>query len=377
MINSKHFNIFLLAFFGFGSNVHCNNNVKTDILRQTKFPQCKACRVFVNSFEKGMENTAKGKFEGGDAAWEEEKLGSYSRSEVRLVEIQENVCSNIVEGRDQCYSFNEQHDSVIEDWWFEKQESEPSLFKYLCIEHLKLCCPDLHYGPDCLPCPGFPDNICNNNGKCKGMGTRKGNGKCSCDSAYDGEFCDTCSKTHYESYKDDSKLLCSKCHISCKDSCTKGGPTGCDSCAPGWISDKEKGCLDLNECVDVKSICASSQFCVNTEGSYKCLECDHACAGCTGDGPDMCITCANGFNLHNNVCVDSEQEQRKQHVFITRYLTYLGLCIATCIILQRNVMLAAIIGLCVGIYISISEYMLNTPAIPNVTDFVKSIRLNN
>lgn len=375
MTNSNNLIVTLLAFFVLNSNVKCKD-AETDILRQTKFPPCKSCRVFTNSFKKGMENTAKGKFEGGDAAWEEEKLGSYSRSEVRLVEIQESVCSNINEGRDQCYLFNEQHDSLIEEWWFNKQ-NEVDLFKYVCIDQLKLCCPDLHYGPDCLPCPGYPDKVCNNNGKCKGMGTRKGNGKCSCDSGYDGEFCDSCSKTYYESYKDDSKLLCSKCHISCKDVCTKPGPTGCESCASGWIADQEKGCLDLNECVDVKPVCKPSQFCVNTEGSYKCLECDQACASCTGDGPDMCINCANGYTLHNNVCVDSEQEQRKQHVFITRYLTYFGLCVATCIILQRNVMLAAIIGLCVGVYISISEYMLNTPALPNVTDFVKSIRLNN
>jgi hypothetical protein len=48
-----------------------------------------------------MERTARGKFEGGDAAWEEERLGSYSRSEVRLVEIQEKLCTNVERGRDQ------------------------------------------------------------------------------------------------------------------------------------------------------------------------------------------------------------------------------------------------------------------------------------
>lgn len=48
-----------------------------------------------------MERTARGKFEGGDAAWEEERLGSYSRSEVRLVEIQEKLCSSVERGKDQ------------------------------------------------------------------------------------------------------------------------------------------------------------------------------------------------------------------------------------------------------------------------------------
>jgi hypothetical protein len=48
-----------------------------------------------------MERTARGKFEGGDAAWEEERLGSYSRSEVRLIEIQEKLCINVERGKDQ------------------------------------------------------------------------------------------------------------------------------------------------------------------------------------------------------------------------------------------------------------------------------------
>jgi hypothetical protein len=54
-----------------------------------------------------MERTARGKFEGGDAAWEEERLGSYSYSEVRLVEIQEKLCSNVEEGKDQVSMIND------------------------------------------------------------------------------------------------------------------------------------------------------------------------------------------------------------------------------------------------------------------------------
>lgn len=147
--------------------------------------------------------------------------------------------------------------------------------------------------------------------------------------------------------------------------------------------DNEKGCLDINECAAPTSVCSPLQFCVNAEGSYKCLECDRSCAGCTGDGPDMCINCAKGYVLKDGLCsgkqdifcmkkyfrfffffVDAEQETRKQQVLITRYLTYLGLCIATCIIFQRSVALAAVIGLVVAVYISVSEYMLNKPQTP-------------
>lgn len=83
---------------------------------------------------------------------------------------------------------------------------------------------------------------------------------------------------------------------------TKNILLGCDKCAVGWLLDKEKGCLDINECAAPKSVCSPLQFCVNTEGSYKCLECDRSCAGCTGDGPDMCINCAEGYILKDGLC---------------------------------------------------------------------------
>lgn len=143
-----------------------------------------------------------------------------------MVEIQEKVCSDVEEGRDQCYSFHEQYDTEIENWWFNLQNSETSLFKYFCIETIKHCCPDFHYGENCTPCAGYPDKICNNNGKCKGSGTRKGNGKCLCDPGYEGDYCDTCANNYFQSYKDDSKLLCSKCHHSCERTCKSAGPKG-------------------------------------------------------------------------------------------------------------------------------------------------------
>lgn len=33
------------------------------------------------------------------------------------------------------------------------------------------------------------------------------------------------------------------------------------------------------------------------------LDCDKACNGCTGDGPDMCIKCVEGYRKKNNFCI--------------------------------------------------------------------------
>ena len=44
----------------------------------------------------------RGKFEGGDAAWEEKNQGSgYAKSEVRFVEIQEDICKDLDRGETQ------------------------------------------------------------------------------------------------------------------------------------------------------------------------------------------------------------------------------------------------------------------------------------
>lgn len=173
-----------------------------------------------------MQRTEKGKFEGGDAAWEEEKLKPYRNSELRLTEIQEKLCHDVTDGKDQCFSLIEKYDPELEEWWFKKQESNPDLFSYLCIDVFKVCCPDLHYGPDCTPCPGYPGTICSDNGKCRGAGTRKGNGTCLCQPGYAGDMCGECAETYFQSYKDEKKILCSKCHQACDGPCTKAGPIG-------------------------------------------------------------------------------------------------------------------------------------------------------
>lgn len=69
-----------------------------------------------------MERTERGKHDGGDAAWEEQRLGSYKRSEIRLVEIQESLCKNLLLGEDQCHALAETSEALIEEWWFKKQD---------------------------------------------------------------------------------------------------------------------------------------------------------------------------------------------------------------------------------------------------------------
>lgn len=142
-----------------------------------------------------------------------------------------------------------------------------------------------------------------NIGKCKGSGTRKGNGQCLCDSGYAGANCNECGEQHYESFRDATKLLCTNCHAACGNGgCNGAGPKGCRKCKEGWRMDTENGCVDVNECLDNRETCNPQQFCVNNEGSFTCLECDRSCDKCDGDGPDMCKKCAIGYKLKDGKC---------------------------------------------------------------------------
>ncbi|CAG2114041.1 unnamed protein product, partial [Medioppia subpectinata] len=355
----------------------------------------------------GVERTARGKFEGGDTHWEEAKMGSYANSEIRLTEIQELLCSELATGKDQCHHLAEEYEPQIENWWFSRRQPSAangqSLYDYLCMDQMKACCPAGHYGPDCKPCAGHPDHVCSDRGVCVGNGSRDGSGRCLCDSGFGGADCGQCANDHYANgtVADGQLPACEPCDKSCASGCRSGGPKGCLVCTAGYIWDGDYGCVDVDECVDLGvNPCESNAFCINTEGSFycyrKCLlsiryqcptagqrwpvgvvasdmrlgvtarlwhkcrefKCDKACDGCNGDGPDSCLKCAQNHVLKDGICLDPEANKRETHISLARYATYLGLCVATCIIFRNNIYVASVIGLVVAVYITLSEFTL-------------------
>jgi protein disulfide-isomerase len=283
--------------------------INPSLLTQTKtLGECQACKLFVESFKKGLERTARGKYEGGDAAWEEEKLKtSYKRSEMRLIDIQDSICNEETSYSIQCHNMAEKAEEFIEKWWAQNSDESDDLYTYICVDNLKTCCPIHHFGKDCTPCPGDHANLCNGNGKCRGDGTRKGNGTCLCDAGYIGEVCNQCIVGYYLSYKDDKKMTCSPCHRACMGGCRHGTPKDCAACKPGFLFDSDEGCLDVNECDDVNR-CTKDQFCLNSIGSYKCMPCDKSCTRCHGDGPDMCRKCAPGYSKKGEFCISDRDD---------------------------------------------------------------------
>ncbi|XP_038067191.1 protein disulfide isomerase Creld2-like [Patiria miniata] len=279
--------------------------------------KCDTCRELAKSFKEGMERTARYNFAGGDTDWEEKKLGKYSTSETRLIEIVEQVCSK---DKYECNTMLEHNEETLETWWTEHQTDHPDLVQWFCIDTLTICCPDNTYGPDCQECPGGIERPCKGNGKCSGGGTRAGTGKCKCNGGYKGELCDVCKNGFFTEMSNETHTVCTACDDSCAATCTKGGPTGCKKCKGGYNMVEEKGCQDIDECNQEKPPCQSSEFCQNSPGSYKCVECNMACDQCIGEGPDSCVKCKTGFQMIDTTCKDideceTDETCKKEHMF--------------------------------------------------------------
>ncbi|KAJ6666449.1 hypothetical protein lerEdw1_000724 [Lerista edwardsae] len=108
---------------------------------------CNTCRGITERFSQGLSDTAKKNFGGGNTAWEEKTLSKYETSEIRLVEIIENLCDG---SNFECNNMVEEHEELIETWWFKWKKKYPDLFNWLCIETIEVCCPSGTYGQDCL-----------------------------------------------------------------------------------------------------------------------------------------------------------------------------------------------------------------------------------
>jgi len=314
---------------------------------------CQICKVLVTSFEAGIQRTQNGDYWGGDTAWEEENKKNYKNSELRLVEIQERLCSEVSVAKDQCHEIASNNEDLLEEWWLSYRNEGHDLMEWLCIDKLQVCCSDNHFGPDCKPCP-----TCSGHGRCKGNGTRKGQGDCSCDTGYYDEMCDSCAPLFYQSHKDEKSFTCSACHKACKNSCTGPGAKNCELCQDGWDFDEELGCIDVNECLMEEKTCKQNEYCLNTDGSYSCISCDSSCESCYGDGRDMCERCAEGFTMKDKVCIDNSSLGRESKMNTTRYFTYCGLAVVSLIVFHKNAMVASILGVSVGGYIAATEYLL-------------------
>ncbi|CAK1551167.1 unnamed protein product [Leptosia nina] len=338
---------------------------------QNKLNECQRCEIYANSFKHWLDKTSRGKFEGGDAVWEETKLKSYARSEVRLVEIQENLCSEIKKNQNQCYSQAEEAEHFIEKWWSEKDVSS-DLYTWLCIDNLKYCCPKHHFGELCDPCPVDSDsNICGERGICNGEGTRSGDGSCNCYTGYSGEHCKQCANNYFSVDNE-----CRPCHKACAE-CLSYGSDKCRVCAKGWEF-KDGSCTDIDECA-TSSPCKSNQYCLNNDGAYACNHCDPSCITCLGAGPYNCTSCKPNYSLWSGRCMDEKTSNAFLLNADKRLFLYASLFTLMYLFYQKAKPLAVVMVASLGILIfkleRVSDITVQDAVYTHVTDFLKANEL--
>ncbi|GFS86068.1 protein disulfide isomerase CRELD2 [Trichonephila clavipes] len=218
------------------------DSLSSSLFTETVVPSCSACKNLVKSFLKAVDETTRQSFEGGDADWERKKLGAYENSELRFIEIQEKLCTDVTTGKDQCYNLAELYENELEEWFYEERNKNLGLFDFLCINQLKFCCPNNTYGPKCIPCPGGIGKPCGGHGECLNGGTREEPASCLCDIGYTGLLCNECKTGFYED-KTSSSLSCKLCDVACKDYCRGPGPKNCTVCSEGYNFVENEGCI--------------------------------------------------------------------------------------------------------------------------------------
>lgn len=264
--------------------------------------KCDTCKELTRRFNEGIENTVNSNFGGGNTHWEERKLGSFTFSETRLIEILEHSCED---GSKECYHMLEENEEVLEHWWFSlfAKGKETDLSKYLCQNLLKVCCPEGTYGPECIECPTGKTRPCSGNGICQGSGTREGSGTCACHPGYLGELCDECSTSRYfEEVKNETHVICTACHFSCETTCHGAGSSMCDDCIYGWSLIEGGGCIECDVACNGSCTGTGAENCIECKQKYfhdgtACKACHVSCAtNCTDDSSKSCDECAAGWS---------------------------------------------------------------------------------
>lgn len=99
-------------------------------------PPCGACNNLVSSFSL----KAKGK--------------------THFQEIKDLTCSDVSRGYNQCRENLYKWSHHLQQWM--KNGDQSDLKEWLCIQTLKVCCPENHFGPSCTPCVKLGNSFANN-----------------------------------------------------------------------------------------------------------------------------------------------------------------------------------------------------------------------
>jgi hypothetical protein len=86
---------------------------------------------------------------------------------------------------------------------------------------------------------------------------------------------------------------CSVCDVSCGSDCTGEGPDHCVDCANGYAM-QDNGCQDVDECSLGSHACKlDTEECINAKGSFEC-------------------ECKEGYTRTDNECIPETETDKEQ-----------------------------------------------------------------
>lgn len=145
--------------------------------------------------------------------------------------------------------------------------------------------------PNTVPLPVPQPNTCKDNGPCKQVCNIVGGmAMCSCFPGYaimaDGVSCED---------RDECLMGTHQCNR--RQFCVNSlGSYYCVNhtvlCAEGFILNRDRKCVDINECVTALHTCSRGEHCVNTIGSFRCFK---------------ALTCEPGYSLQDGECTDVDE----------------------------------------------------------------------
>ena len=115
------------------TNFFCQTASKPDYDKDKT--KCNHCNTLVEKFGKGMDDTVKGNYGGGNTAWEEKALGPWKTSESRLLDILGEGDHGVCKKDFGCATLLENQEELVEEWFYKKQEVD--MFQFLCVDKLK------------------------------------------------------------------------------------------------------------------------------------------------------------------------------------------------------------------------------------------------
>lgn len=151
--------------------------------------------------------------------------------------------------------------------------------------------------PNTIPLPLPQPNTCKDNGPCRQVcSVVGGSAMCSCFAGYaimaDGVSCE-----------DQDECLMGAHNCNRRQFCVNTlGSFYCVNhtvlCAEGFILNMHRKCVDINECVTDLHTCSRGEHCVNTVGSFRCYK---------------ALTCEPGYVLEDGECEDVDECAKGTH----------------------------------------------------------------